>query len=88
MNKNMSIRDRIAMHAAISEMVYSPKLNEAYMALANGRRASSRLRIIGTLCVLERVKSGVANEGMFQMSDFSFYFGTPCVAFIGDGIDV
>ena len=88
MNKNMSIRDRIAMHVAISEMVYSPKLNEAYMALANGRRASSRLRIIGTLCVLERVKSGVANEGMFQMSDFSFYFGPPCVAFIGDGIDV
>ena len=42
MNKNMSIRDRIAMHVAISEMVYSPKLNEAYMALANGRRASSR----------------------------------------------
>jgi len=29
------------------------------------------------LCVLERVKSGGANEGMFQMSDFSFYFGTP-----------
>ena len=43
MSKNRSIRDRIAMHVAVSEMVYSPQLNEAYMALANGRRASSRL---------------------------------------------
>ena len=42
MNKNMSIRDRIAMHVAVSEMVYSPKLNEVYMAFAKGRRASSR----------------------------------------------
>ena len=38
----MSIRDRVAMHVAVGEMIYSPKLNEAYMAFANGRRASSR----------------------------------------------
>jgi len=44
----MSIRNRVALHVAVDEMVYSPKLNEAYMALANGRRASSRLRIIRT----------------------------------------
>ena len=43
MNKNRSIRDRIAMHVAVSEMVYSPQLNEAYLAFAKGRRASSRL---------------------------------------------
>ena len=35
----MSIRDRVAMHVAVGEMIYSPKLNEAYMAFANGRRA-------------------------------------------------
>ena len=29
MSKNRSIRDRIAMHVAVSEMVYSTKLNEA-----------------------------------------------------------
>ena len=57
MRKIISIRNRVALHVAVGEMVYSPKLNEAYMALANGRSASSRLRIIGTdtLCVLERV---------------------------------
>lgn len=42
MRKIMSIRDRVAMHVAVGEMIYSPKLNEAYMAFANGRRASSR----------------------------------------------
>ena len=39
----MSIRNRVALHVAVGEMIYSTKLNEAYMALANGRRASSRL---------------------------------------------
>ena len=42
MRKIMSIRNRVALHVAVSEMVYSPKLNEVYMAFAKGRRASSR----------------------------------------------
>ena len=42
MRKIMSIRNRVALHVAVGEMIYSTKLNEAYMALANGRRASSR----------------------------------------------
>lgn len=39
----MCIRDRVAMHVAIAEMIYSSDLNEAYMAFVYGRRASSRL---------------------------------------------
>lgn len=40
--KNLSVRDRVALHVAIGEMMYSNELNEAYAALANGRRGLSR----------------------------------------------
>lgn len=38
----LNTRDRVALHVAIGEMLYSPNLNETYRVFANGRHASSR----------------------------------------------